>query len=179
MKSVLQFHADPMELVSFGCEIANEYGLCLTALWSKRAMILVRGEDLLTRGIGEFGLPTHLVFSASAPKKGRDLTVIEFIRANPEALSISVGALKPEGLGESSIGFISDTDSLTTVWRQIIGRLRRRCCVGAEVVSLVNGTRTAVKSYRYTSGALSLFEKGVRMLGLGGNVFYVFDAAKA
>jgi hypothetical protein len=171
----LQFHADPDELLH-----------TLLPAWIKGHSLSIATERFTPIYHVELVNPALI---PALPKGGVDQVALcrgpintavrssmEFLKANPDCLWVTLGRLDDEGLRESVLGaFASDQDGLKT-WRHIRRRATASLRKGAEVVNPVSGARGEVPNHYYSDGALALAKRGVSMLAFGGWNRYELDA---
>lgn len=158
----LQFHADPDELVS-----------TLLPSWVDGVEVhLLVERDGSLRGVGSVaelasgGAPQR-VFLRLEPFAVESDEVRTVLRANPDGLALTVGALDGESLRESMLSTSASDAEAVTAWRSVFRRARASMDKGGQWVG-PTGATTAASSHRYSKGAARLATSGVALLPVGG-----------
>lgn len=169
-KMMIQFHATPEELVDYANSITSELGLFMAVMVLKpfalrKADGNLSVDELSINGdIRVFFATQKLSMDASSPNHFYDL--------NPAAIGLHIGRLSEQGLGESTLAYMSDDKASAVIASKVASRLKKLTRSGVIAVNPVNGIEGSVRSHRYTSGAKKLYDKGIKMLPVAGHVFF-------
>lgn len=88
-----------------------------------------------------------------------------FIDRNPDGLSITFGAEAESGLRVSRLGAGSEKNDVARTWKKLRDRARKSMLRGAWIINMEAGARVRDDSHLYTSGAKTLQDRGVPILG--------------
>jgi len=170
----LQLHAEPEEILEFIDECATAIELFVVFIWGGREprILAVKTPKERTDAVREHGVPRYARLTLQPPSLNVR-TDAEFVQQNPGCFLIDIGAEKPGGLEESSVGFRTKDQAAAKIWRGLANRLRRRTSAGAVAVNPETGDRGLVRTHRYTERAAKKAQAGVRLWALGGKSFYV------
>lgn len=168
MKKIsIQFHATLTELVEYINAMLSEFGLAVTIMTPKPFALKKGGGQL---SVDDFSSEndTRIIFTkekpiidASSPNNFYDL--------NPGTIGLHVGRLTDQGLKESAFSFMSDDQNKIDLANKLASRLKKITKAGAIAINPISGAEAVVRSHRYTEGAKSMYDGGVRMLPLAGN----------
>lgn len=174
MKSLLiQFHAEPGEIVEFVDTVSRELGLAV-------ALIALNpfGVTPMThfKCAGEVSSFAGSVDLRIAMKEGglnlRAESPNNFLDLNPGCITLSVGRFAEEGLNESSFSFMSCDAQAICVASKVARSLKRLTKAGAVAVNPDTGAEVMIRSHRYTAGAKRKYDEGVRILPVAGKSLY-------
>lgn len=174
MRSIsIQFHTTADELFEFVASVSSEFGLIITMMNLKPFYLeKVEGEfnvcDFVTN-LEKGGL--RLVLNSNIPCL-KSTSPNSFLDENPGSIVIDVGRLSESGLEESALSFISDEESKILIANKIASRLKKITKAGVIAVNPFNGAEAKVRSHRYTEGAKSMYNQGVKILPVAGHNFY-------
>lgn len=170
-KNVIQFHATPEELFEFIRCLRSETSFSLAIIgWKPFALRLIgKSEDFDFSGLNNIERKTSLriVLSnqeslVSADSEGR------FYDNNPGCVTIDIGECSPAGLGESALSFIaSDLDAIKFV-NKVVSKLKKMTTAGVIAVNPNTGANGKIRTHRYSQGAKTLSDNGVKLLSLTG-----------
>lgn len=169
-KVMIQFHATLEELVEYINSSHSEFGLFMVMMVGKPFTLNeVDGEisvdDLKLDGdIRVFFLKEKPNISAASQN--------EFYDLNPGSIGLHIGRMTEEGLKESALSFMSDDKDKASLANKFASRLKKITKSGATAVNPVNGAKANVRSHRYTEGAKSMYDQGVKILPVAGNSLY-------
>ncbi len=169
-KIMIQFHATLEELVEYINAVNSEFGLFMVMMVVRPfALKIVDGamsvEDLKING------DIRTVFLKEKPDIAAS-SQNEFYDLNPGSIGLHIGRVTEEGLEESALAFMSDDKDKAVMASKFASWLKKMTKAGAIAVNPVNGVEANVSSHRYTEGAKSMYDQGVKILPVAGNSFY-------
>jgi hypothetical protein len=174
-KILLQFHAEPGEIVEFAKSWAEGTQLQVSgegigAEWVEPiAAKDLRPDSPAFAGVNLLHLtPAAAVLEASTSE--------EFHRHSPGALTIHIGKRSADALRESFLGAITEKDAELALWRRIRRQAAGSMHKGVWVVNPISNARHEYKNHYYTEGAMRLASQGVRMLPIAGWNEYEFPS---
>jgi hypothetical protein len=170
-KIMIQFHASLEELVEFANAISSEFGLFMTVM-TLRPFTLKSVNGSLSREHLSDG-DVRIIFTIKRPLLDAT-SPNNFYDLNPGSIGLHIGQMTEQGLEESTLAFISDDKEKIDIANQVASRLKKITKSGAIAVNPINGVEAKVRSHRYTEGAKSLYNEGVKMLPIAGNSFFKF-----
>lgn len=169
-KIMIQFHATTEELVEYVDLIRSEFGLVVTLMvLNPFSVKKVEGELL----VDVFGINDNIriIFTSKEPSMGAS-SPNNFYDLNPGTIGLHIGRFTEQGLEESALAFMSDDKEKAATAKKIASRLKKITKAGAIAVNPVNGAEANARSHRYTVGAKSMYDDGVKMLPVAGNSFF-------
>lgn len=166
MKTSIQFHALPEEMVSLFGEIFADPDVWIAKLESPpQEFVLwgrVRPPAVDPQGGGAWAFTMHEPVLGSR-------SVHQFVTKNPNALVLTMGRRTGRGLEESWLAANTDDVAATKKWKAVIARVKSRCFTGAVAVSPATGIRRNLKGHFFTEGARNAFIAGEKILPVAGN----------
>jgi hypothetical protein len=171
MKSILiQFYAEPSETFSFIENVSGELGLFVFLM--KQSPFKVESLSLQknmanTSLLNEMGPSARIILSDKAVFSGVN-SLGAFLDANPEVIVMDVGQMTDHGLHESCLSFKGDKSDSISLANKVAAKLKKFTKAGATAVDPKTGAEARLRSHRYTKGAKSLFEQGVKILPVAG-----------
>lgn len=163
----LQFHAEPTELVSqllpawldgMPVDLAAErfFPEYQVAAVTKEALRDLQQADVSRVAVSV--RPLQLDVGSAA----------DFVRANPDALVVTVGALTAEGLRESALAAWTDDKESLRCWRSVRQRAMNLLRSDAYAVNPASGARQRAKDHFHSPGAATLAANGIPLLASAG-----------
>lgn len=169
-KIMIQFHSTFEELVEYMNSISSELGLVMTLMvLSPFAIRKIEGE----LSIDDLSIDTDIrvIFTSQKPSMGAS-SPNNFYDLNQGTIGLHVGRLTEQGLKESALAFMSDDKEKISIANKIASRLKKITKSGAVAVNPINGAEANARSHRYTLGAKSMYDEGVKILPVAGNSFF-------
>lgn len=175
-KMVLQFHACRDEVFSWVTAWAQQMDL-FVALESFAPEYQVKPVDFgqsnermqVSREVSRLSLnlrPIDLKVTSS----------LDFLRRNPDMLTVSLGGQTDDSLRESALAAMTNDQPSLAAWKAI--RNKAKASMHSDGVSVINPVlkvRQSVKSHYYSQGAHELARLGIRMLAAAGWNEYKID----
>lgn len=168
-KITIQFHATLDEIIEYINEMSTEFGLTVTIMRLKPF-----GLELATQQLLAEKLPSNSdirIFFAKATPTIEASSPNKFYDMNPGIIGLHIGQLTDLGLKESAFSFMSDEQEKIDLANKLASKLKRITKAGVFAINPKNGAEAALRSHRYTEGAKSLYDTGVKILPLAGNSF--------
>lgn len=169
-KIMIQFHATLEELVDYINAVNSEFGLFMVMMII-RPFTLKEVDGEMSVDDLQFDGDIRVVFLNEKPNISAS-SQNEFYDLNPGSIGLHIGRLTDEGLKESALAFMSDDKDKASLANKFASRLKKVTRAGAKAVNPVNGAEANVRSHRYTEGAKSMYDQGVKILPVAGNSFY-------
>ena len=174
-KVSIRFHADRGEIASWIAGWVQEFGL-VVAVES-----FVPKYNARSCGIG--GLAAELGGSFDIDRVSLNLvpmdlsavSSLDFVRANPNILTISLGMQSQAELRESALSAMTDDSESIKVWRAVRAKAKGSMLSGSTVVNPITGAEQRAKGHYYSAGAREMAKRGVRLLAAAGWNEYRLD----
>ncbi|GIF25588.1 hypothetical protein BJ973_003866 [Actinoplanes tereljensis] len=171
----LQFHADRGEIAQLAGRWVNQLGLWLAA----EELGPVYRSSLLAAGHidGELRLPgsVHRLLLSFEEIDLDGSGPFGLVGRNPDALTILLGGQSTSELGLSILQANTDDQRSLLAWRRIRRSMTTSFRHGARVVNSWTGARGTVRDHYFSPAAKTLYDSGVRMIGLNDVLSYEFD----
>jgi hypothetical protein len=100
---------------------------------------------------------------------------MEYLRKNPNGLSVFIGEYRDGFMFESLLGARTDNSDLIKMWRRFKNRAKRSMRKGARIENKLSGARSRNDGHSYTLAAKELQDAGVEMVGQSDQIRYVLD----
>lgn len=168
-KIMIQFHAELEELVGFINSSSSEFGLHLSVMILRPFALRGINGDLTIDDLEVDG--DVRVFLSKEKFNIDSVSPNNFYDLNPGVVGVHIGRLSDQGLSESALAFMSDDEEKIAIANKLASRLKKITKAGAIAVNPLNGVEVAARSHRYTDGAKSLCDDGVKILPVAGNSF--------
>ena len=168
-KMSIQFHATIGELVEFVETVSSDLGLLVTKMVLKPFSLKdVDGkldiDELLTQLES-----SYVEFILSADKINRNATSpLNFADVNPGRTYVQIGKSVSGGLQESCLSFMSDDEDKIKIAAKVASKLKKITKVGMIVVNPDTGAEANSRNRRYTEGAKTEYDKGVKLFPVAG-----------
>jgi hypothetical protein len=107
-----------------------------------------------------------------------DLSVgsaLDFMRANPSVLTVSLGMQSQAELREAALSAMTDDSESIKTWRAIRAKLKGSLLSGSTVVNPITGAGQRATGHYYSAGAREMTKRGVRLLASAGWNEYRLD----
>ncbi|PWK52946.1 hypothetical protein [Pleionea mediterranea] len=169
-KIMIQFHATLEELVEYVNSISSELGLVMTLMVLSPFSVRKLGGELSVDDLNIDG-NIRIIFTSQKPSMDAS-SPNNFYDLNPGTIGLHIGRLTEKGLKESVLAFMSDDKEKAAMANKIASRLKKKTKAGAIAVNPVNGVEASARSHRYTQGAKSMYDDGVKILPVAGNSFF-------
>jgi hypothetical protein len=169
-KIMIQFHATLEELVEYINSVHSEFGSFMT-LMVLRPFTLKAIDGKISADELQCNGDTRIVFTEEKPNITAS-SPNEFYDSNPGSVGLHIGKLTVDGLQESALAFMSDDKDKAAKATKIASRLKRITKAGATAVNPVNGAEVNARAHRYTQGAKSKYDQGVKILPVAGTSYY-------
>ncbi|WP_146164359.1 hypothetical protein [Pseudosporangium ferrugineum] len=174
-KISIQFHAGRDEIATWLADWAKEYRLAV-AVESFLPQYSARLCDVAD-------LPVELAGSSEINRVSLNLlpidvsaaSALDFMRSNPNVLTVSLGTQSRAELREAALSAMTDDDESIKTWRAIRLKLRKSLLSGSTVVNPVTGAEQPAKGHYYSKGAREMANRGVRLLASAGWNEYRLD----
>lgn len=171
MKSiVIQFHANAEELAGYVNLASSDLGLSPYMMHFKPFGINRISSDV-TPDMLRVDADIEIIFTNEQLDLSAD-SQNGFLDRNPGLTLLSVGNLTEQGLDESGLACLSDDHGQVALAKKLATRLKKITKAGAIAVNPVSGAEANIRSHRYTEGAKSLYEEGVKILPIAGTSTY-------
>lgn len=167
---MIQYHATLEEIVQFSNSIQTE-SKCIVTLMSLKPFKLSEVSGDLSINNKCFENDVRIIFTQSK-LLNHATSPNHFYDLNPGVIDIDVGYLTENGLRESLFSFMSDEQDKIDFANILTKKLKKITKAGIIAVNPVSGAEAKVRSHRYTSGAKSMYDQGVKIIPLGGGLFY-------
>jgi hypothetical protein len=164
-KLSLQFHAMPDEIPELVAALINDRAIFTTKIAGAPLAPTHFGKD---EAVQVDRSTRALAFTLRKPVLTAR-SIDEFRLANPDALVLSIGQIRDDGLAESWLSAMSDDETAMKRWRQASRIIHGITFSGATAVSPKSGATVPMKSHRFTAGAQKAYMKGLPLLPSGGN----------
>jgi hypothetical protein len=176
MRVILQFHATRSDIYSIVSEWAGEGELSLVgeAFFPEYRVFLLSATHLRQNQSPD----TDRVDRISLQRGAVDLKAtssMEYLRKNPNGLSIFIGEYRDGFIFESLLGARTDDSDLIRMWRRFRNRAKRSMRRGAWVENKLSGARSRNDGHSYTLAAKELQDAGMEMVGQSEQIRYVLD----
>lgn len=163
----IQFHATAKELVDFVKKVLtdNRYNICGIQYFP---FVI----DTLSGELNESELKRyeHIVIA-----KG-DIPTAEtngtFMRLQSNNLIIDIGADENDAVLKESAFTVFSEEGIDADWKKAIADFKKQLHKGAWAVNPSANTKDFYKNHLYTEGAKQAYERGVRIVPVGGWVYY-------
>jgi len=171
MKSLsIEFHATDEEIIQFITRIYIEFSLHAVLLnntpFTIEKVTTGKLESILIKACSELEQKTLVLFilqpDLNAARK------MEFFDHNDGGIVIDIGRLTPSGLEQSILSIKTNDEKSFVLAKKISNLLKKITHLGVTAINPSTGAKAVIKSARYTDGALSLENKGVKMLPFAG-----------
>lgn len=175
-KITIQFHAVFSEVVEYITPIVREFSLNLVLLKENPFAICL--FDVETRmnvfcGDNDFSRPYELIIFREDPNCNVTSRT-DFIKRNPEMISIRFGVLTEDYLGQSVCSVETTDLQFEKIARKVTNSIKRNTRAGVLAVNANTGDSVFMKTFRYTKRALDLERSGIKMKPFaGGNLIYI------
>ena len=169
-KITIQFHATLEEIVQFASSTCNELGLYLTKMTTKPFNVSDVSSNLDIE-CNDRSAALRLIFTKGKPALEVS-SPNNFYDLNTDSIGLNVGLISERGLTESSLAFMSNDDEAINIAKKVASRLKKITYAGAIVVNALNGAEGKASSHRYTKAAKTMYDKGVKMRPLAGDVYF-------
>ncbi len=169
-KIMIQFHATLEELVEYVNSTSSELGLVMT-LMILRPFTLRKIEGELSVDDLNIDNDIRVILTSCEPSMDAS-SPNNFYDLNPGTIDLDIGRLTEQGLKESALAFMSDDKEKIAIANKIAARLKKITKPGAIAVNPVNGAEANARSHRYTIGAKSMYDEGIKILPVAGNSFF-------
>jgi hypothetical protein len=162
----INFHATPDEISAWLREWMQQEHFHLVAL---------KLNPLVAKEVSPLEIPVVIVDKAfdrlSLILSPPDLTLKyqgDFDDKHFDQLTLYVGRLSEDGLGESWIAGDTDNADAMRVWRKIAKDLKKKTNAGVTAINRQTGASGFYRSHRYSDGAKALESQGVPMIPFQG-----------
>ena len=172
-KVSLQFHADRIEVLTAAGRWSQQLALTVVAE-SFRPVYQVRLVDRAEAYVDSNAAMDRISLSAY-PVDLNVSTALEYVRKNPEVLTISLGEQTDRVLRETFLAGMTDDPRLLADWNRLRRDLRKLMLKGASVENVMTGARIRKDAHLYTAGAKRLAAAGLSILGPTDAVRYILD----
>lgn len=163
-KLLLQFHAAPQEIAAFLCDVIQQ-GLSVVIMTRVPLSIeLVTEADIdpnRLQTVTEIGIVRRPLESVPQSWDG-------FLVDHHDALFLRVGRLENHVLAQSWLSSQSSSEAVIKRWRKVADVLMKRTTAGVWVTNPATNAGGFYKQFRFTAGALALFDNGYRMAPAAG-----------
>lgn len=174
-KMSIQFHADRDEIASWIAGWVQEFGLAVTAEWFV-PKYSVRSCDMSRIAAANGALSdVSRVSLGLAPINLEAASSLDFLRANPSVLTISLGMQSQSEIRESALSAMTDDGESLKIWRAIGTKAKASMFSGSTVINPLTGAEQRAKGHYYSSGAREMAKRGVRLLASAGWNEYRLD----
>lgn len=158
-KLLLQFYAAPEELATFLCDVMQQ-GLCIVMMNRVPLSIDIATEAEIDperiQAVTQIGI-------LQCPPEMAPNSWDEFLKDHHEALFLRVGSLRNQVLAQSWLGAQSSSEAMNKRWQKVANILKKRTIAGVWVTKPGTNVAGFYKQFRFTAGALALFDNGYRM----------------
>lgn len=172
----IQFYALPEELFTMIEKWKQEFGFYLVVmkLFPEVATFEIESFDDMKQ------LPIRLeeIFSVFLGLHKPEINVkhrYDFLLKNNDFLTIDIGELNSEGLGESWVSGRTDDAATLAVWKTVARQLKKNTMAGLWAINTELGGKHFYKNTRYTVGACVLSQNGTKLLTHGSFVYCFID----
>jgi hypothetical protein len=110
-----------------------------------------------------------VIFTLSPPNISAR-SISDFRRINPDCLVFEIGQLSHQGLAESWLWAMTENNDAMKRWKLAAKSIRSATFSGAKAMNPHTGETALMRGHRFSSGAQSLFSKGVAILPVAGHV---------
>lgn len=169
-KIMIQFHSTYEELVEYINTISSELGLVMT-LMVLSPFAVRKIESELSIDDLNIEADIRIIFTNQKPSMNAS-SPNNFYDLNPGAIGLHIGRLTEQGLKESALAFMSDDKEKIAIANKVASRLKKATKSGAVAVNPANGAEVNARSHRYTLGAKSMYDEGIKILPVAGNSFF-------
>jgi hypothetical protein len=163
----VQFHALPWEMPRLVADLIFSDELIMVEVLGSPPRFIERPpprsdlqDDNQRRG---------LIFTLDRPQIAGAASLHQFQQRNPDALTLEIGAITPDGLTESWLSAKTENQAAVKRWRQASKSLRAEMLSGAEAVNPQTGASGPMKWHRFTKAAQTAYAEGLKMLPAAGN----------
>ncbi|MET8063381.1 hypothetical protein [Micromonospora sp. NPDC005313] len=173
-KLSMQFHATQAEVASWVAHWVEEFQLAIAVeVFIPGYRVRPCERDAALDAIRDLPDMSRLVLNLTPMDLAVDSS-IRFLRANPDVLTVSLGAQSQDELRETVIGAMTDHRESLKTWRAIIAGAKKSMLKGSIVVNPVTGARQDARGHYYTAGAREMAKRGARLLAsVGWNEYHV------
>lgn len=169
-KIMIQFHATLDELVEYANSISSEFSLVRSLMCLRPFAVSEIDRELSAEDIN-IDCGVRIIFTKQKPSLNAS-SPNNFYDLNPGTVDLDIGRLTKYGLKESALSFMSDDGEKIAIANKLASRLKKITKAGAIAVNPVSGAEANARSHRYTGGAKALYDDGVRILPIAGNIFF-------
>lgn len=173
-KILVQFHADPDELIGFIEDLRSEISFSIGFICMRPFGVFVINKDEyadlseIIKG-GDVARVVLSVFDVVMSDSNGG-----FFDKNPECLIFDIGKLLCGYLEESALSGFVESKIAVNFANKVVYRLKNFTKTGVVAVNPVNNVEASLKSHRYTKGAKILYDKGIRISPIAGNSYLKF-----
>lgn len=174
-KISIQFHACRDEIATWVAGWAQEFGLAVAveSFFPKCSARLCSIGGLAAELDGSSDISR--VSLGLVPMDFSAASALDFMRANPNVLTVSLGMQSQAELREAALSAMTDDSESIRIWRAIRVRLKGSLLSGSTVVNPISGAGQRAKGHYYSAGAPELAKRGVRLLAPAGWNEYRLD----
>ncbi len=169
-KIMIQFHATPDELIDYLNSISSEFNLIMIMMVLRPFTMKVI-ENELSLDMLSLDNDIRIILTKERPNMDTS-SPNKFYDLNPGTINLDVGRLDSIGLQESALSFMSDEKGKIVIADKLAAKLKKITKAGAVVVNPVTGAEANARSHRYTQGAKSKYDQGIRILPIAGNCIF-------
>lgn len=166
-KTVVQLHATPNELIAFANIIKEEFELNMV-LMKFRPFKLEELEYLSSNNIN---IGDDFIFFTKDKPDISAKSQLDFFDINNGVIKLRIDRLSKTELKESSLSFVSETEDEIKRARKIATKLKKLTLMGAKIIDPKTKIEYKYPKHRYTLGAKELYDKGIKIVALGGGNF--------
>ncbi len=165
-KLLVQFYATPHELADFLRELLS---LDLTLVTMELSPFLIQlASSKADLEVSRLQKASQVMVFHEPPVTSCE-NWNQFLDANRDGLFLWMGRLDQQVLSQSWLSAQSTSEQVIKRWRKVANILKRRTSAGVWIASLLNKDAGFYKQFRFTEGALKLFDEGCRIAPPAGN----------
>lgn len=175
MKLTLRFHGDRQEVCELAWRWANELktSLVVERLFPAYEARLVGRDELI--GLARCDGSINRISLSPAPVDVDASSPLDYIKLNPNSLSIDLGKQSDEVLRESFLAGVADDLKIANEWKKVRSLATKSMGKGVWVENVMSGARSRVANHYYTGEARRLAESGVILMGATDWIVYHLD----
>jgi len=169
-KLLLQFHVTPQELAVFLCDLIQQ-GLSVVIM--NRVQLSIELATKAEIDSNRIQAATQIGILQRRPETSCQ-SWEKFLEDHHEALFLKVGKLENNVLAQSWLSSQSASEAVIQRWKKISNILRNRTAAGVWVTNPATKATAFYKQFRFSQGALALYDSGCRMVPAAGtNVIHL------
>jgi len=167
-KLCVQFHATAKELVEFMKKVVadNKYNICGVRYFQ----FTIETLSMMELNESEIKKYEHLVIAKSSIPAADNNAA--FMSLQDNNLIIDIGADENDAVLKESAFTVFSEEGIDADWKKAIADFKKQLHKGAWAVNPSANTKDFYKNHLYTEGAKQAYERGVRIVPVGGWVYY-------